>query len=371
MDGIGWRRTRRPISWRSSRPPVRVPDGSAAQAKRRGALPIRDPGGFSLQQGTGTPVSSAARNRDPASAIQHCVLHRARGTRPPVRVPDGSAAQAKRRGALPIRDPGGFSLQQGTGTPVSSAAARNRDPASAMQHCVLHRARGTRQRFTDQRWVPSPWEPHVLRAEPAAGAGSSVARPAPSGEPISQERGSRGSPAGLDIYSYRIMISQPRPTEGRFARRRKAGRTGQGAGDAAPNPVAGTGEIPVLGRCGARGFCLASRLPGGAGAPPGGTTAPSQELAHVRDAPRHKREAGPGRKRGPAPSRRRGGAPRGERAASLPASRLASVTRLGASGRFTTPRLEGHGRDEGAPGADQTIRAAERWLDAAEFPATS
>ena len=48
--------------------------------------------------------------------------------------------------------------------------------------------------------------------------------------------------------------------------------------------VAGARRNPVLGRCGARAQGSQSLRPGGVGAPPGGTTAPCQELADGRRA---------------------------------------------------------------------------------------
>jgi hypothetical protein len=62
--------------------------------------------------------------------------------------------------------------------------------------------------------------------------------------------------------------------------RRRDGGTDRGAPEmAVPIPVADAGQFPVFGRSGARGSCLASRLPGGVGAPPGTTTSPREELA--------------------------------------------------------------------------------------------
>ena len=58
--------------------------------------------------------------------------------------------------------------------------------------------------------------------------------------------------------------------------------------------------IPGLGRCGARGRGSQATLPGGVGAPPGGTTAPCQELADAGAAPRASADT-LGEKRGPAP----------------------------------------------------------------------
>src|SRR5437667_2674802 len=71
------------------------------------------------------------------------------------------------------------------------------------------------------------------------------------------------------------------------------------------------GEIPGLGRCGARGRASQARTRAASGAPPGGTTAPCQELADGRRAWAKTQPPAVG-KRGPAPEgKRRGGAPKG------------------------------------------------------------
>jgi len=61
--------------------------------------------------------------------------------------------------------------------------------------------------------------------------------------------------------------------------------------------------------------------------------------------------------------RHRGGAPGGERPTLLGAhaSQGVQVERLPA---LRPPHVEGKEREEGVPGADQRIRAAERWLAA-------
>ena len=80
-----------------------------------------------------------------------------------------------------------------------------------------------------------------------------------------------------------------------------AGRTGGGAGDAVAFPGGRRRAIPGLRPMRRPRVCLASRLPGGAGAPPGGNTAPRQELADGRaDGARSAGEV-PDEKRGPAP----------------------------------------------------------------------
>jgi hypothetical protein len=67
-----------------------------------------------------------------------------------------------------------------------------------------------------------------------------------------------------------------------------------------PIPVAGTGQFPVRPmRRPLHGF--ANCAPGGAGAPPGGTTAPRQELADGRAAGANSAGEVPDEKRGPAP----------------------------------------------------------------------
>jgi hypothetical protein len=67
-------------------------------------------------------------------------------------------------------------------------------------------------------------------------------------------------------------------------RRREAGRTGGRRRRCGADPGGRRRAIPGLRPMRRPRVCLASRLPGGAGAPPGGTTAPRQELADGRAA---------------------------------------------------------------------------------------
>ena len=78
----------------------------------------------------------------------------------------------------------------------------------------------------------------------------------------------------------------PRPPRGRFARRRRGGtnRALRAGVFCLPHELCDGRRplIPTPGRCGARASGSQARLPGGAGAPPGTTRGPCQELADDR-----------------------------------------------------------------------------------------
>src|SRR5437763_16726059 len=67
--------------------------------------------------------------------------------------------------------------------------------------------------------------------------------------------------------------------EGRFMRRREAGRIEGGAGEQALTSVAGARQFRAFAGAAPAGVLTHSTHPGGGGAPPGDTTIPCQELA--------------------------------------------------------------------------------------------